>query len=68
MRKDQKSTLTELDPSLWDAVSGGWFGNPGNYKPVGRAGETPSGNFNFIYGGSYIYSPDPNGRAGNSGQ
>jgi hypothetical protein len=39
-------------------------GNPGNFKPVGNAGETPSGNPNFISGGT-TQGPN-NGRAGNS--
>jgi len=40
-------------------------GNPGNFKPVGNAGETPSGNFNFIFGGEH---QGFDGRAGNSAQ
>jgi hypothetical protein len=39
-------------------------GNPGNFKPVGNAGETPSNNPNFIFGGVFV--PVLNGNRGNS--
>jgi hypothetical protein len=39
-------------------------GNPGNTKAVGQAGEIPSNNPNFIFGGTYV--PFLNGLAGNS--
>ncbi len=73
-------TIVELSDAELDAVTGGTYcgcccscppnggnpsgGNPGNFKAVGNAGETPSGNSNFIFGGSRIGN---NGRAGNSG-
>jgi|SwirhirootsSR2_FD_contig_101_1145000_length_336_multi_2_in_0_out_0_1 hypothetical protein len=68
--------MRELTLNELDMVSGGGetcccyppppttLGNPGNFKPVGQAGETPSGNSNFITGGTFI--PVNNGRAGNS--
>ena len=63
-----EADLVLLDESVLDLIGGGWDfelpGNPGNYKLVGNAGETPSNNPNFIIGGSFI--PLNNGRAGNS--
>jgi hypothetical protein len=60
--------LRELTQQELDVVTGGWgevtLGNPGNFKPVGRAGETPSNNENFITGGPQ--NPTGNGRSGNS--
>jgi hypothetical protein len=63
--------MRELASYEIDCVAGGWAdipGNPGNFKPVGNAGETPSGNQNFISGGSVDPSNPENGRAGNSAQ
>jgi hypothetical protein len=67
--------MRELATEELDYVTGGGYccvcpypepgpGNPGNLKPVGNAGETPSGNLNFIAGTDTI--PPGNGRAGNS--
>jgi hypothetical protein len=67
--------MRELASYEIDCVAGGWVcpppdipGNPGNFKPVGNAGETPSGNPNFITGGSVDPNNSQNGRAGNSAQ
>jgi hypothetical protein len=59
--------MRELTLQELDMVAGGWGtvpGNPGNFKPVGQAGETPSNNLNFIVGGVFI--PVDNGNRGNS--
>lgn len=39
-------------------------GNPGNLKPVGKAGEAPNGNAFFVFGGTFI--PVLNGQKGMS--
>ncbi len=64
--------MRELTTEELDYVAGGWYcppsepgpGNPGNLKPVGNAGETPSGNLHFIAGTDTV--PIGNGRAGTS--
>jgi|GraSoiStandDraft_50_1057286.scaffolds.fasta_scaffold1260884_1 hypothetical protein len=64
--------MRELVAEEFDHVAGGGDyccicpplpGNPGNLKPVGNAGEMPSGNANFIFGGTH---EGLNGSAGNS--
>ena len=60
--------IRQLTQQELDMVTGGWgeatLGNPGNFKAVGKSGETPSDNPNFVTGGTSV--PVANGRAGNS--
>jgi hypothetical protein len=60
--------MRELISEELDRVGGGWEvpGNPGNLMAVGNAGETPSGNANFITGGTVDPNNPLNGAYGNS--